>query len=181
MKAVPHRLLVLGGGRDGEDYVLELADGRELRGDRLLVAAGRGPRVNGIGLESLRMVPDASGFAVDAHLSAGQSLWAIGDILGEPREAHYDAVPRVTFTDPQAAAVGAADDRFTATVRLSDIAKTATSTRAYAKSNGYVTLVSAILRATIQPFPTFSEIYVSALEALHSEIATTQRVAEVAS
>jgi pyruvate/2-oxoglutarate dehydrogenase complex dihydrolipoamide dehydrogenase (E3) component len=219
MKAVPHRLLVLGGGRvgvelpreaeplgealgavlrrdgielvlgarvsaaqrDGEDYVLELADGRELRGDRLLVAAGRGPRVNGIGLESLRMVPDARGFAVDAHLSAGQSLWAIGDILGEPREAHYDAVPRVTFTDPQAAAVGAADDRFTATVRLSDIAKTATSTRAYAKSNGYVTLVSAILRATIQPFPTFSEIYVSALEALHSEIATTQRVAEVAS
>jgi pyruvate/2-oxoglutarate dehydrogenase complex dihydrolipoamide dehydrogenase (E3) component len=202
MKAVPHRLLVLGGGRDGEDYVLELADGRELRGDRLLVAAGRGPRVNGIGLESLGMAPDARGFAVDAHLSAGQSVWAIGDvtgisplthvskyqarvaaanILGEPREAHYDAVPRVTFTDPQAAAVGAADDRFTATVRLSDIAKTATSTRAYAKSNGYVTLVSAILRATIQPFPTFSEIYVSALEALHSEIATTQRVAEVAS
>jgi pyruvate/2-oxoglutarate dehydrogenase complex dihydrolipoamide dehydrogenase (E3) component len=240
MKAVPHRLLVLGGGRvgvelpreaeplgealgavlrrdgielvlgarvsaarrDGEDYVLELADGRELRGDRLLVAAGRGPRVNGIGLESLRMAPDARGFAVDAHLSAGQSVWAIGDvtgisplthvskyqarvaaanILGEPREAHYDAGARVTFTDPQAAAVGAADDRFTATVRLSDIAKTATSTRAYAKSNGYVTLVSAILRATIQPFPTFSEIYVSALEALHSEIATTQRVAEVAS
>jgi pyruvate/2-oxoglutarate dehydrogenase complex dihydrolipoamide dehydrogenase (E3) component len=240
MKAVPHRLLVLGGGRvgvelpreaeplgealgavlrrdgielvlgarvsaarrDGEDYVLELADGRELRGDRLLVAAGRGPRVSGIGLESLRMAPDARGFAVDAHLSAGQSVWAIGDvtgisplthvskyqarvaaanILGEPREAHYDAVPRVTFTDPQAAAVGAADDRFTATVRLSDIAKTATSTRAYAESNGYVTLVSDILRDTIQPFPTFSEIYLAALEALHSEIATTQRVAEVAS
>jgi pyruvate/2-oxoglutarate dehydrogenase complex dihydrolipoamide dehydrogenase (E3) component len=188
--------------RDGADCVLELGDGRELRGDRLLVATGRRPRVDGIGLETVGIEPDRHGVAVDASLRAGERLWAIGDvngiwplthvgeyegdivaanILGEPREAHYDAVPRVTFTDPQAAAVGAADDRFTATVRLSDIAKTATSTRAYAESNGYVTLVSDILRDTIQPFPTFSEIYLAALEALHSEIATTQRVAEVAS
>jgi dihydrolipoamide dehydrogenase len=200
--------------RDGEDYVLELGDGRELRGDRLLVVAGRRPRVHGIGLETLRMVPDARGVPVDTHLRAGQRLWAIGDvtglwplthvgkyqarvvaanILGEPREAHYDAVPRVTFTDPQAAAVGATDDRFTATVRLADAA-----------SDGYLTLLSdgerltgahalgpeagewlqqttlairariplAVLRDTIQP-----EIYVGALEALHSEIA----VAAVAS
>ncbi|HET6833353.1 MAG TPA: FAD-dependent oxidoreductase, partial [Acidimicrobiales bacterium] len=45
--------------RDGDDYVLELDDGRELRGDRLHVATGRRPRVNGSGLETLRMVPDA--------------------------------------------------------------------------------------------------------------------------
>jgi hypothetical protein len=38
-----------------------------------------------------------------------------------------------------------------------------------------------VLRDTIQPFPTFSEIYLGALKALHSEIATAQRVAEVAS
>ena len=133
--------------RDGEDYVLELDDGRELRGDRLLVATGRRPRVNGIGLETLRMVPDARGIPVDAHLRAGENLWAIGDvtgiwplthvgkyqarivaanILGEPREAHYEAVPRVAFTDPQAAAVGATDDRFGATVV--SVAKTATYT-----------------------------------------------------
>src|SRR3954469_5926130 len=36
--------------RDGDDYVIELDDGRELRGDRLLVATGRRPRVKGIGL-----------------------------------------------------------------------------------------------------------------------------------
>jgi pyruvate/2-oxoglutarate dehydrogenase complex dihydrolipoamide dehydrogenase (E3) component len=220
--------------RDGEDYVLELGDRRELRGDRLLVAAGRRPRVNGIGLETLRMVPDARGIPVDAHLRAGGRLWAIGDvtglwplthvgkyqarivaanILGDPREAHYGAVPRVTFSDPQAAAVGATQDRFGATVRLSEVAKTATYTRAYAESNGYLTLLSdgerltgahalgpeagewlqqatlairariplEILRDTIQPFPTFSEIYLAALKALHSEIATTQRAAEVAS
>jgi pyruvate/2-oxoglutarate dehydrogenase complex dihydrolipoamide dehydrogenase (E3) component len=220
--------------RDGEDYILELGDRRELRGDRLLVAAGRRPRVHGIGLETLRMVPDARGIPVDAHLSAGQSLWAIGDvtgiwplthvgkyqarvvaanILGEPREAHYEAVPRVTFTDPQAAAVGATEDRFGATVRLSDVARTATHTRAYAESNGYLALLSDgerltgahalgpeagewlqqatlairagvpldVLRDTIQPFPTFSEVYLSALEALYSDIGTAQRVAEVAS
>ena len=39
--------------RDGEDYVLELDDGRELRGDRLLVATGRRPRVRGLGLETV--------------------------------------------------------------------------------------------------------------------------------
>jgi pyruvate/2-oxoglutarate dehydrogenase complex dihydrolipoamide dehydrogenase (E3) component len=219
--------------RDG-DYVLELGDGRELRGDRLLVATGRRPRVHGIGLETLRMVPDARGIPVDAHLRAAPCLWAIGDvtglwplthvgkyqgrivaanILGEPREAHYDAVPRVAFTDPQAAAVGATEDAFSATVRLSDIAKTATYTHAYAESDGYLTLLSdgerltgahalgpeagewlqqatlavrarvplAVLTDTIQPFPTFSEIYLAGLKALHSEIATARRVAEVAS
>jgi pyruvate/2-oxoglutarate dehydrogenase complex dihydrolipoamide dehydrogenase (E3) component len=220
--------------RDDEEYVLELDGGRELRGDRLLVAAGRRPRVSGIGLETLRMVPDARGIPVDAQLSAGQSLWAIGgvtgistlthvgryqarivaaNILGDPREANYEAVPRVIFTDPQAAAVGATEDVFSATVRLSDVAKTATYTRAYAESNGYLTLLSDgdrltgaqalgpgaaewlqqatlairaripldLLRDTIQPFPTFSEIYLPALNALRSEIAATQRAPKVAS
>jgi pyruvate/2-oxoglutarate dehydrogenase complex dihydrolipoamide dehydrogenase (E3) component len=280
MKAVPHRLLVLGGGavgvemaqavrrlggevalvasgilprepwslgealaevlrrdgielalgvhataarRDGESYVLELDDGRILSGERLLVATGRRPRTDGIGLETVGIKPTAHGVPVDSHLRVAERLWAIGDIngiwqlthvgkyqgrvvaaniLGEPREANYEAVPRVIFTDPQAASVGAAEATFSATARISEIAKTATYTRAYDKSNGFMTLLSDgkqltgayalgpeagewlqqatlairarvpldVLLDTIQPFPTFSEIYLAALKALRKKL-----------
>jgi pyruvate/2-oxoglutarate dehydrogenase complex dihydrolipoamide dehydrogenase (E3) component len=210
---------VSGVRRDGEDYVLERGDGGELRGDRLLVATGRRPRTAGIGLESVGIEPGEKGIPVDAHLRAGDGLWAIGDvtgiwplthtgkyqgdivaanILGDPREAHYEALPRVTYTDPQAAAVGVTEARFSATARLAELPKTETYTRAYAESNGFLTLLSDgdvltgayalgpeagewlqqatlairarvpldVLRDVIQPFPTFSEIYVEALKAL---------------
>lgn len=149
--------------REGEEYVLALDDGRELRGERLLVATGRRPRVTGIGLESLGIEPDAHGVPVDAHLRAGEKLWAIGDvnglwplthvgkyqgevvaanILGTPRKADYEAVPRVVYTDPQAASVGASAGRFSGTVALSGVPKTATYTRAYAEQHGFMTLLS---------------------------------------
>ena len=126
--------------REGEDYVLEV-DGRELRGDRLLVATGRRPGVTGIGLETVEIEADAHGVPVDARLSAGERLWAIGDvtgiwpfthvgkyqgevvaanILGEPREANYEAVPRVVYTDPQAASAGATEGPFSATAVFQD-------------------------------------------------------------
>jgi len=205
--------------RDGEEYVLELDDGGELRGDRLLVATGRRPRVEDIGLETVGVEADPHGIPVDARLRVAERLWAIGDvngiwplthvgkyegevvaanILGEPREANYDAVPRVVYTDPQAASVGAADAAFSGTAPISGIAKTETYTRAYAESNGFLTLLGDgerltgayalgpeagewlqqatlairarvpldVLRDTIQPFPTFSEIFVAALKAL---------------
>ena len=116
--------------RDGEDYVLEFDDGRELRGDRLLVATGRRPRVDGIGLETVGIEAGLPWHPGRRAAARGERLWAIGDvagiwplthvgkyqgdvvaanILGEPREANYEAVPRVTYTDPQAAAVGAAE------------------------------------------------------------------------
>jgi dihydrolipoamide dehydrogenase len=155
--------------RDGDDYVLELDDGRELRGDRLLVATGRRPRVEGIGLETVGVVVDPHGVPVDERLRAGDRLWAIGDvtgvwplthvgeyegdvvaanILGRPRVANYDAVPRVTYTDPQAAAVGAGEAEFQGTAAISGIPKMATYTHAYADANGYLTLLSDGTRLT---------------------------------
>ncbi len=198
-------------------------DGQELRGDRLLVATGRRPRIAGIGLESVGIEPRPEGIQVDAHLRAGERLWAIGDIagiwplthvgkyqgdvvaaniLGETREANYDAVPRVVYTDPQAASVGAGKAEFSGTAQVSEVAKTATYNRNYAEDNGFLTLLSdgetltgayalgpdagewlqqatlairakvplEVLRDTIQPFPTFSEIYIGALKTLQAEI-----------
>ncbi|MFZ1995382.1 MAG: NAD(P)/FAD-dependent oxidoreductase, partial [Solirubrobacteraceae bacterium] len=209
--------------RDGDDFVLELDDGREMRGDRLLVATGRRPRVAGIGLETVGIEEDPHGIPVDGQLRAGDRLWAVGDvtgiwqlthvgeyqgevvasnILGEPREAHYEAVPRVTYTNPQAGSVGSTEGRFSGSALLKEVAKTATYTHAYAESHGFLTLLSdgevltgayglgpeagewlqqatlairarvpvEVLRDTIQPFPSFSEIFAAAVKAIRTEI-----------
>jgi len=210
--------------RDGEEYVLQLQDGTELRGDRLLVATGRRPRVEGIGLETVGVQAGPHGIPVDDHLRAGERLWAIGDvngiwplthvgeyegdvvaanITGQPRPANYEAVPRVTYTDPQAAAVGVLEAAHSGTALVSEVPKTATYTHAYAQSNGFLTLLSdgerltgayalgpeagewmqqatlairahvpiEVLSDTIQPFPSFSGIYDTALMALRMNIA----------
>lgn len=210
-------------GREGEDYVLTLDDGRRLHGDQLLVATGRRPRTEGIGLETVGIDQAGHGIPVDASLRAGERLWAVGDVtglmlfthvgkyqadvvaanlLGEPRQASYEAVPRVVYTDPQAAAVGATEGRFSGTARVAEVPRTATYTRAYAESNGFLTLLSDgerltgayalgpeagewlqqatlavrarvpldVLRDTIQPFPSFSEIYLAALKSLTAAV-----------
>jgi dihydrolipoamide dehydrogenase len=203
--------------------VLDLDNGESVRGDKLLVATGRRPRVQGIGLETVGIEERPQGVPVDSHLRAGERLWALGDItgifplthvgkyqgevvadnlLGRPREANYEAVPRVTYTDPQAGAVGAAEAPYSGTARLAEIAKTETYTRQYAESNGFLTLLSDgerltgayalgqeagewlqqatlairarvpidVLSDVIQPFPTFSEIYVGALHDLRKAL-----------
>ena len=214
--------------RDGEDYVLELDDGRELRGDRLLVATGRRPRVDGLGLETVGVEPDAHGVPVDAHLRAAERLWAIGDVTGLWPLTHVGKYqgevvaanilgraargqlrgrparrPTPTRRPRRSAPPTAASARRSP---VSEVAKTATYTRAYAESNGFLTLLSDgerltgayalgpeagewlqqatlairahvpldVLADTIQPFPTFSEIYVAALKALRGEIAAAR-------
>ncbi|HTW97976.1 MAG TPA: NAD(P)/FAD-dependent oxidoreductase, partial [Acidimicrobiales bacterium] len=73
---------VSGARMDGADYVLILEDGNELRGGQLLVATGRRPRVEGLGLETVGASYDAHGIRVDAHLRAAEQLWAVGDVTG---------------------------------------------------------------------------------------------------
>jgi dihydrolipoamide dehydrogenase len=210
--------------REGDEFVLQFDGAADLRGDRLLVATGRRPRVTGIGLETVGVEVDPSGIPVDEYLRAGDRLWAIGDvtgvwplthvgeyegdvvaanIAGETHPTNYEAVPRVTYTDPQAAAVGVVEAEYSATTALSDVPKTATYTHAYAESLGFLTLLSdggrltgayglgpeagewlqqatlairahvplAVLSDTIQPFPSFSGIYDTAVKALRTQIA----------
>ena len=64
------------------------------------------------------------------------------NILGEPRRPTTRPSRGVTYTDPQAAAVGATEAAFSATAPLSEVPKTATYTHAYAESNGFLTLLS---------------------------------------
>ena len=120
--------------RDGDDgpVVATLADGRELEADELLVAVGRRPSTAALGLESVGLEPGRH-VEVDDRLRAvgidGGWLYAVGDCNGRAPLTHmgkYQArvasdviagrdaldvadhgmVPRVTFTDPQVAAVG---------------------------------------------------------------------------
>ena len=106
--------------------VVELDDGGEARGEQVVVAVGRRPRTQDLGLEELGVEIGPRGIVIDDCCRAAERVWAIGDcaggafthvakyqgriaamdILGRPAKADYRAVPRVIFTDPEVAAVG---------------------------------------------------------------------------
>jgi len=106
---------------------LHLASGETLEAERLLVATGRRPRADGLGLEVLGVEITERGVTVDGRLRAGDRVWAIGDaagvgllthlgkyqarvaaanIAGRDVRADYRAIPAAVFTDPQVANVG---------------------------------------------------------------------------
>jgi dihydrolipoamide dehydrogenase len=134
--------------RTPDGLTLALADGTRLDADRLLLASGRRPRLGGLGLEALGITL-TPGQALPTTAS-GQVLgfprvWAAGDvtgishthagryqagvvaanILGQPREADYSAIPRCVFTTPSVYAVGepAGPGLRTARVSLSEVAR----------------------------------------------------------
>src|SRR6478735_8427458 len=109
-------------------FILDLDSGEQLRADEVLVAAGRTPNLDDLGLETVGLDPTARTLAVDEWLRAGDGLWAIGDVTGHGAFTHvsmyqqaialrevleqggepatYHAVPHVTFTDPEVGGVG---------------------------------------------------------------------------
>jgi pyruvate/2-oxoglutarate dehydrogenase complex dihydrolipoamide dehydrogenase (E3) component len=114
--------------RDGEDTVVELDGGGEVRCDVVIVGTGRTPRAGDLGLESVGIQLGERGeVLVDDRCRAGEGVWALGDvtgvmpfthvamymarviadnIAGKDRVARYEGIPRVVFTDPEVAAVG---------------------------------------------------------------------------
>lgn len=113
---------------DGDAVVVHLEDGTRVEAVRLLVATGRRPDLDGLGLESVGLDPAAGRLETDDRMRVADGLWAIGDVtgvamfthvaihqgtivaadlLGRPHPgARYDAVPMVTFTDPEVGRVG---------------------------------------------------------------------------
>ena len=109
-------------------FTLELGSGERLTADKVLVAAGRVPNLDDLGLETVGLDPRARTLEVDEWLRAGEKLWAIGDVTGHGAFTHvsmyqqavalrdilgqggeparYHAVPHVTFTDPEVGGVG---------------------------------------------------------------------------
>jgi len=150
--------------RSSAGITLTLEDGRELVGDELLVGVGRRPNTADIGLETVGLEPGRA-VTVDDTLRAvgveGGWLYAIGDVNGRAplthmgkyhgrlagdailgREVHAIAdelaLPRVTFTDPQVAAVGLTEEQ--ARERGVDVRVVTTGTGdvpgAYTRGNG---------------------------------------------
>jgi dihydrolipoamide dehydrogenase len=118
--------------RDGDVVTVALDDGSAVAAAEILVAVGRKPRTNEIGLDSVNVEPGKAGFLnTDDRLRVDERDWlyAVGDVTGRALFTHMgkyqawvaaenvlgrDVVvvaeeigsPRVTFTDPQVAAVG---------------------------------------------------------------------------
>ena len=130
---------------DGGVAIVATADGEQaLPFDRILVAVGRKPNVEGFGLEALQMPLTSRGsIEVNAYLQTiYPSIYACGDVAGpyqfthmasyqawyavlnallgrlKPTAIHYRVVPWVTFTDPEIARVGLSEEE----ARAQDIA-----------------------------------------------------------
>lgn len=117
-------------GSSGAGGALLLGDGSRVDFEHLLVAVGRSPRTRDLGLNAAGIETDPRGFVVvDAHLrTTNAHVWAAGDLTGHPQFTHLagvhastaatnavlglrrkvslSALPRVTFTHPEVAAVG---------------------------------------------------------------------------
>jgi pyruvate/2-oxoglutarate dehydrogenase complex dihydrolipoamide dehydrogenase (E3) component len=131
-------------------FTLSLHDGARLHAERLLLATGRTPNLEDIGLETLPLAPES--VRVGDDLRIGDRLWLIGDVVGRGAFTHVSmhqsevvgrqlldlpgprtaspVVPRVTFTDPEVAGVGLTEGR----AQASDI--TVASARADLGSRG---------------------------------------------
>lgn len=116
--------------KSGIVLAIEGAGGvRSIAGSHILVAAGRKPNVDGLGLEAAGIAYSARGIVVDSGLrTSNRKVYAIGDVAGGPqfthRSSHHaklvlknalfrlpvktmtDIIPRVTYTDPELAQVG---------------------------------------------------------------------------
>ena len=156
-----------GAGTDGA-HVVELSDGSTVEGHAVLLAVGRDFPLDELGLEAYGI--DTSGrtppFPRDGRLRIADGLWVIGDPAGPELHTHqghyqgevavrmalgddvrpdYRALPRATYSDPEAAFVGVSAEQAQAEGidAVEFVADFATSARGYSvqAKRGHVTVV----------------------------------------
>jgi dihydrolipoamide dehydrogenase len=139
--------------------VLKLSDGSSVEAERLLVATGRRPNSEGLGLELLGLSLGPRGIAVDERLRAAENVWAIGDVTGvalfthigkyqarvaaadlcgREAKADYRAIPAGIFTDPEVATVGRTDGEGLVSARWELTSTPRLSTYERPKRDGFV-------------------------------------------
>jgi pyruvate/2-oxoglutarate dehydrogenase complex dihydrolipoamide dehydrogenase (E3) component len=113
---------------DDSGFTITLGGGEEVRGEKLLVAAGRRTNLAELGLDTIGLDPESKFLDTDEQVRVTDGLWAVGDITGKGQFTHmsmyqaeiavrsilgkdgpwadYTAVSRATFTDPEVGAVG---------------------------------------------------------------------------
>ena len=125
-------------GKDGVELTVEPSAGgaaETLKGDVVLIAIGRRPYTDGLGLESVGVTPDKRGFIDHDHFKVADGVWVIGDVTHGPMLAHkaeedavavidtiagkyghvdYALVPSVVYTFPEVAWVGQTEDQLKA-------------------------------------------------------------------
>ena len=126
------------GAKTAKGRVVVSTEGQEpIEGDRVLLAVGRMPNTEGLGLASVGIEPDARGrIPVDEHFqTSAPGIYAIGDVIGGAMLAHkaseegvacverivtgyghvnYDAIPGVVYTQPEIASVGRTEEELRA-------------------------------------------------------------------
>jgi pyruvate/2-oxoglutarate dehydrogenase complex dihydrolipoamide dehydrogenase (E3) component len=146
VRAVPGRGLGSVARRSDREIELVLDDGQTLRAEQLLVAVGRRPATDGLGLDQAGVrTTEAGHVRVDARLrTSAAGVYAAGDVSGVMLFTHAafdmgriaaanalsrtgwrrfrtDAVPWVTFTDPEVARVGITEEDAPAGARVAEV------------------------------------------------------------
>jgi dihydrolipoamide dehydrogenase len=128
-----------------------------LTADYVLLAIGRRPVTEGLGLESVGVTPDRRGFIETDHFrTSAEGVWAIGDVTHGPMLAHkaedeavacieiiagraghvnYDVIPSVIYTFPEVASVGKTEEELKAAGVLYKVGKFPFTANARAKVN----------------------------------------------
>ena len=145
---------------DGVELTVEPVAGGEaetLKADYVLLAIGRRPFTEGLGLETVGIVPDKRGFIDTDHWkTSAPGVWAIGDVTHGPMLAHkgedeavacieriagkaghvnYDVIPSVTYTFPEVASVGKTEEELKAAGVAYKVGKFPFTANARAKVN----------------------------------------------